>query len=508
MLPPCLQRALCVATVSLIGCGPAPPLHVPSAPRVTLPDEPPPPTPEPPPTRPAPAVGAATGLALASITVPVIEDGVRGSLQALPTLRTTSLTRLKSTWMSIKRDANLQAQHKRVHQQVTRPSGATALIDLWAFEGAGLPPFGRRDRVRGRTWVTRTMAAVLITAWERFHAAHPAATLTMGDLAQPWGGNIIHNTLVHKVSGQEAINMLDIARLRGGRWVAEVSLKAADFQGEIGRFDSPEDRVWVRHELSAQLAGGGPPGLRASTIRYTFPHTPTEEERQSAFGTAASIAKRGTRVTSERVRHVDDEGHVVDRWRDHWVDSEKKRQLVTFSRKAQGKRLRMSWVDVARVANWQQRKPGSFPREYRWVRSPRDAQGNTTWTRWQAMREAGHVSHMTGSDADISFVTSRNTRHFAVDLNVFDARLTWAWLEALEAAAADLRTSIDVVLISRPIIRALERQLSRKQKQSALWRKRIRRAPGHDAHHHLRLEAPSQDSDARARAVLQSLTGP
>ncbi|MGB0589469.1 MAG: hypothetical protein ACPGU1_07305 [Myxococcota bacterium] len=409
--------------------------------------------------------------------------------------------------MGIKRDGDLREQHKRLHGQHARPSGTTDLVDLWRWENKGLPPFGRRDRVRQRTWVTRTMAAVLIRAWELFHAKHPAARLTVGDLAQPFGGNILHNVLVRKVGGEDALRLLNQARLEGGRWIVEEHLSASDFGPEISRFESPEDAVLVRHELTAQLDEGGPLGLRTSTIRYTFPRRVTAEEQSSAFGTFAAIAKRGTRVSSEVVRHFGESGETERRWRDHWVDSAKKRQLITYSRKRQKKRLRMRDVETARMAKWQQRKPGSLPREQRWVREAPDAHGDRAWTRWQAMREAGHVSHMSGSDADISFVTHRNTRHFAIDLSVFNAELTWAWFQSVEAAAKELGTAIDVVLISRPIIRALERHLSPAQERSALWRK-MRRAAGHDAHHHLRLEAPTKRSDARARALLEGLAEP
>jgi len=352
------------------------------------------------------------------------------------------------------------------------------------------------------------MAAVLITAWRHFHAKHPSARLTLGDLSQPWGGNLLHNVLVRSVGGAEALGLLNKAQLVGGKWVADEEVYASHFGAEIGRFNSPEDRVWIRHELTAQIETPEGPSLRTSTTRYTFPHLATQEERESAFGTFKAISKRGVRVTSSRVREVGPDGLTIQRWRDHWVDASKKRQMVTISRKKQSRRLRFKWVDEIRVANWQQRKPGSFPREQRWVRGNVSEDGSTPWTRWQAMREAGHVSHMGGSDADISFVTAGNARHFAVDMGVFDAKRTWAWFMALERAAKELGTSVEMILISRPIIRSLERHLSRKAKATPLWRAKVRRAGGHDAHHHLRLAAPTKDSETKARAVLQSVVAP
>jgi hypothetical protein len=508
MSPPSHFIALCVATLLLASCGQSPSMTPPSTPRAVQPPEEAPEGQAEVAKAPTMEAGSLVGATLAGVGVPRIEQGLRGALQALPELRYAPPKKLVPMWMGIKRDANVHTQHRRLKRMTNKPVAASTLIDLRALEGAGLPPFGHRDRVRGRTWVTRTMAAVLITAWGQFHRQHPSARLTLGDLAQPWGGSIFHNALVRRVEGVNAEELLDAAQLIGGRFVVDAYRLASDFASELGRFESPGDAVWLRHELTARLKEGSTPTLRTSTHRYTFPHTPEVEERGKAFATLASIAKRGARVESTIVRHVGEDGLTEDRWRDHWVDSKRRRQLVTLSRREQGERLQMRWVDSARVANWQQRKPGSFPKEHRWMRSAPDAQGRTSWTRWQAMREAGHVSHMGGSDADISFVTAANSRHFAVDLSVFDARRTWAWFQALYAAAAALGTSLDVVLISSPIIRALESQLTRAEKRSPLWRALIRRAPGHDAHHHLRLAAPSQDSDARARAVLLSLAGP
>ena len=59
-------------------------------------------------------------------------------------------------------------------------------------------PFGWRDRTRGRTHVTATMAAVLVRAYTTFRAIYPDRRLSLGDLAQPGGGTLYHGTLVRE----------------------------------------------------------------------------------------------------------------------------------------------------------------------------------------------------------------------------------------------------------------------------------------------------------------------
>ena len=409
-------------------------------------------------------------------------------------------------WMSIKREGDLRHQHQGVYRRLARPEFATGLIDLRALEGRGLPPFGSRDRTRGRTWVTPTMAAVLISAHRIFTSKHPGTKLTLGDLAQPGGGNLLHNVIVRDVKGPEALALLNAAHLQGGRWSVDHYGRAADFPGELGRFNSPEDEVWTHHVLHARHASKeGAVSLRTRTIRYTFPTRPDEDARTLAFGHFKRTARRGTLVQSQRVRETTPEGTLRTMWRQHWVDPQAKRQLITLSSREQKRRLRMSSVHSVRYAHWQQRKPGSLPKETHWRRAV-DASPEAPWVRWQAMREAGHVTHMAGSDADISFVTHGNRRHFAVDVSALDARRTWEWFEALDEAAQRLGTEVDGILISRVIIRALERHLSKEEKRSRLWRSRIKRAGGHDAHHHLRLAPPNATSRARAAALLAALS--
>ncbi|MDP6945367.1 MAG: penicillin-insensitive murein endopeptidase, partial [Myxococcota bacterium] len=411
---------------------------------------------------------------------------------------------LAKTWLSIKRERDIRAQHKRMQKARLDITVGDGLIDLRALEGAGLPPFRSRDRVRGRTWVSRTMAAVLIEAWRRFHAKHPRALLTLGDLAQPGGGGIMHNVIVRNVDGAQAVDLLDQAHVHAGELTADVMRTAADFPGERGRFESPDDRVWLRHRILALLdTDTAEPVLRTATTRYTFPTTLAGDARSRAFSEMTTIAQRGTLVSAEQRHQTALGGGSTLVWRHHWVDARTRRQLVTISDRKQHRQLDMRWVREARVAQWQKRKPGSFPKERCWVRDTADP---AQWTRWQAMREAGHVTHMGGSDADISFVTRDNRRHFAVDRAAFDARRTWDWFKAVDAAARAMGTRIDVILISSPILRALQRKLGKSVRKARLWRKHIRQVGGHDAHHHLRLARPTADSEARARAVLTALS--
>ncbi|HRE91206.1 MAG TPA: hypothetical protein PK095_18955, partial [Myxococcota bacterium] len=108
-------------------------------------------------------------------------------------------------------------------------------------------------------------------------------------------------------------------------------------------------------------------------------------------------------------------------------------------------------------------------------------------------------------DADLSYVTTSNERHFAVDLDAMDVPLTWRWLEILEQTARELGTPLDSVLVDAKIKRHLMSRLPMKGpdsvKKSRVW-PLLTLVGGHDAHHHIRIEEPSDALERRARQKL------
>ena len=156
-----------------------------------------------------------------------------------------------------------------------------------------------------------------------------------------------------------------------------------------------------------------------------------------------------------------------------------------------------------RIAAWRPGKPESFRGETRW-RPVRSASGEITgWDRWHMLAEAGHVSHDSGRDADISFVTVNNQGLHKVRLKPMDVAATWRWLQLLEETARELGTPVEQILVGKKVRAWLARKLPREAKDSDLWRHTVQMVPGHDAHHHLRLAPPTASDDAQALAELR-----
>jgi len=131
--------------------------------------------------------------------------------------------------------------------------------------------------------------------------------------------------------------------------------------------------------------------------------------------------------------------------------------------------------------------------------------GSSGWRRYTSLYEAGHITHLAGRDADISFVTHDNRSHFAVDIGNIDAIATWHWFEALAAAARETGTEVEKILVDRSVIQHLKAELPQAALATKLFKAVIKRAPGHNAHHHLRLLAPTKASEASGAKLLDGL---
>jgi hypothetical protein len=350
------------------------------------------------------------------------------------------------------------------------------------------------------------MASVLIRAYATFRALYPERRLSLGDLAQPGGGTLYHGTLVRELEGAEALDVLNRAQRTDGGFVAMSTRPAAAFPRELHRFSSPDEVVWVEETILAQH-DSSPLRLRVATRRYTQSPTPEPEQAKEMIREANALVRNGT-LLSTRALPSWTAGGVQTRVRQHWVSPGSRGQIVVFSKRKQRRRLRLKDVLEIRFSRFSARKPESFQSERRWVPT-RAGDGKRAqiegWARYTAVYEAGHITHLAGRDADISFATHNNLSHFAVNIPNIDAIATFHWFEALNAAAKVTGTEVEKILVDRTVIRHLKAQLPEAALQTRLFKQQIRRAPGHNAHHHLRLIAPTKRSETNGRELLERL---
>lgn len=455
------------------------------------------------------------------------------STPRVPRLKSISARQSQKNWMAVKglppaRQA-AAVSDRRLHEQV-----CADLVDMRALvESRKIEGFGFRDNVRQRTWARPSLALLLLTAMERFQAelgarkaGRGARVVSIGDVSQRGCGQLAHGVLVWTADGARREALLGAARLVAGRLVAEEIVRAADFPYEADRFGPPAERVLVEQEL----LGEDGDGLRYGRTRFREQAIVSGEVQAMAREVEGLVGQH--RVSEAKTRSEvapgtgDDSG---ERWVVHGIDTKRERQALVTLRKKPGRKL--DWRDVTevRLASWQDKKPGSLPGEHRWrvesapepvavgpVRGGSGQRGRAarpaplpadalTWSRWVLVNEAGHISHLSGIDADLSYVTTGNERHFAVDLDAMDVPLTWRWLEILEQTARELGTPLDSILVDAKVKRHLMSRLPMKGpdsvKASRVWRL-LTLVGGHDAHHHIRIEEPSDALEKRARQKL------
>jgi hypothetical protein len=443
----------------------------------------------------------------------------------VPKLERWSAHEAQADWTAVKGMSGAASQVVAVEKKRLARKACDDLVDLRALADRGvMRGFAFRDNVRGRSWARPTMALLLAEAMKRFSAEHPGRVVAIGDVSQPGCGQVAHGVLVREVNGDEAARLLQAARLELSEETVSEIRRAKDFPWEADRFGPPDERVLVTTKLLAKDGAGSALRLRVSRTRHRELAAPGSDE-VAAFELEVQRLMRGTRVSSKKVESQGAAGETSGLWLSHWIAPQARRQLVLVTRQKPGRRLDFAEVVEVRLASWQDKKPGSFPEEVRWVVSqvtplpvpagrkaaPPTPASNARFTRWALMYEAGHISHLSGIDADLSYVTRGDTHHFAVDLEAMDVPATWRWLEILEATARDLKTPVEAILVDATVKRHIERSLPRegplslaRAKRSKVWR-HLKLVPGHDAHHHLRI---AEASPARERAARKLLLGP
>lgn len=443
---------------------------------------------------------------------PPVEHGVSGLLQAIEPVLSSTPDDVETRWADLKQLESVEQQFDKLGRGALLRTSCTGLLDMREVARTTGAPFAWRDQIRDRGWARPSMAWILVEALAALREEYPWATVSIGDVAQPGCGQLAHGTLVRDVydspEAARATALLNEARLHYGvPTVVERTLSAAYLATEPGRYERADLPILVEHQLIGRVQGGvpgeddAPLALRVATRRFT--PLPLEEGEVDAMRDLTKrVMRSGTLVSSRKVGDWDPELGQRELWEQHWVVPATRTQLVTYSATKQRRKPRFGDIEELRFARFQHKKPGSFPNQRRW-RPLRNEEGHIVgWDRWQMLYEAGHVSHVAGRDADISYVTTDNVDHFSVNLDAIDVEATWRWLELLDEKSRALGTRIDKIFVDRKIRRLLRKKLPKKIRNSRIWRHYLANAGGHDAHHHLRLQVPTHKEE---RAALEGL---
>jgi len=141
------------------------------------------------------------------------------------------------------------------------------------------------------------------------------------------------------------------------------------------------------------------------------------------------------------------------------------------------------------------KKPGVLIRERRYL-AKRPAGKLTSFDVRVQFYEATHITHLSGRDADISYITVTPDSHFSRKIRDIDPVATRLWLKTIYEAAADVGVQVEAMLVDPKVRRHLLRGVSEEEAAEPYW-DTLKLAKGHDSHVHLRLHRGFRDVSGR-----------
>lgn len=407
-------------------------------------------------------------------------------LAALPALRRTSALEVGRAWMDVKGVPDTAEQAQIVSRRRLLSLAADDLVPISAMDDALLRNMRLRDHWRGRVWAAPEMAAVIRRASELLAERMPDVKITIGDVAQAGGGQIPFGTRVQLLTDgalrTPVADLLARAHVRFGRVERVETVDPHEaFPVEASRFAEFEDPVLVDTRVTAvsrcQAPTLCPLEARVETRRFWL-DKPIEGKRVGRLLAEVRREIKGAKVVARST-----EGTGAARVHKA-VFVQGTRQVEIIGRRKPGGRLRLSDVIEIRRANLDATKPAVPIRESRYL--PEQTPDGTRLVVWRQMYEATHMSHLSGLDADISYVTSGIDYHFTKHISEIDVEASRTWVEIVAEAAADVGASVDRILIDPRVRWRLSRGMSKERKEHPAWGM-VRSSRGHDSHLHLRL---------------------
>jgi hypothetical protein len=421
-----------------------------------------------------------------------------GAFAFLPAIRERSADAVTSLWAQAKALGDPAAQLLAVSER-----GLVGVVadDLWPatrLQQAFARNLRRRDTYRERIFARAELLVVLDRASELLAEREPGAVITVGDIAHAAGGQIPYGAKVDIVTDDALAAPVRELLQRGARDFErvvsfEVTDPALTFPDERWRFPLGGPPMLIERALvAAGLSAEGALRGRIETRRFLRGEPIAHEE-------AEEIWKRVT-TKLKRARKVDEAEMVTggsSLWRTRWIYKSQLIALYTDARVL--RRPDLSAVHEIRTATLEANKPGVLLREKRYpvLHGPDQ---EVLLTEWSEVYEATHVSHMTGLDVDLSYVTYDPRAHFSRTVSQVDPRATRVWLQSLVDAADERGVAVDKMFMDRTIIKRLESDLERDaaERELPFW-SYARPSKGHDSHVHIRLRpAPDRVSLAPA----------
>jgi murein endopeptidase len=428
--------------------------------------------------------------------------------RAVAKLEIERIGELESQWEKAKTLPPGPPQLAWVQQRGLFHKASLDLLPLPSLAQAYAQVFRRRDGYRQRHWVRPELHALLDRAATLLAKEQPGRTVTVGDLAQDGGGQIMFGVRVELLRNDALRSRVEdfalTATLEGDALVRRTIVDPlAVFPAEAARFAEIEGPVLVEDALVAlgeQL--NGRPLARVERRRY-YGGKPLADSDATALHTRLSRAWK----SSTPIRTVQLGRKSAPLYRHTYANGERVLEVLT-SHSGKGFPALSQILDV-RSAELDRKKPGVWLKERRYRRES----AALALRQWTLLYEATHISHMGGLDADVSYLMDEPAFHFSRDVSKINAQATLHWFDILDRAATETGVRIDSMLVDARVKRHLESAFPTKTRPP-FWQY-VKVSKGHDSHLHLRVEpglrdvaSPSPSSPGPAYAIPTALEDP
>ena len=121
-------------------------------------------------------------------------------VQDLPTLRRESADKVENRWMAVKTIRPLTKQFRAVERRGLQRYAADNLVPVTHLGEAFKTTFQRRDYYRERIYGAPEMISLLGRAAELIEERQPGTLITVGDVAQPGGGQIPYGARIEHLT--------------------------------------------------------------------------------------------------------------------------------------------------------------------------------------------------------------------------------------------------------------------------------------------------------------------
>jgi len=407
----------------------------------------------------------------------------RASTKSIPTLKTITAGQLEAKWMALKKMRPIAKQIPVLEKRGLQQFMATDLqpiTSLEAFENT----FRRRDHYRERIYGGPEMIAVLQRASDLIEKRRPGTLITVGDVAQPGGGQIPYGARVEFLEdGVLRTPASNFLRLSGNDYDGTpIEHRLVDgtttYPDERHRFEEYNDPILVERRLLGASSSEGKHKVRLATRRFWLANPLKGQEMSNWW-----FKKKRSLIPRHRLDQTKLSYQGKPLWRSRYLVRGQWTEIFTLSRPRQLPNL---WdVVEIRMGSMDPKKPGVLIRERRYLAQRPEGKLRSFDVRVQ-FYEASHITHLSGRDADISYITVTPDSHFSRKIREIDPAATRLWLKTLYEAATDVGVQVEAMLVDPKVRRLLQKGISEKEATEPYW-KVIKLAKGHDSHVHLRL---------------------